>query len=174
MKVVWVCVVIRVNPVRSTNWGTKVVWVCVVFHVNPGRSTDWGIMLSVGVFSHDWKVASSNPSSSGRRIFFSRVDFVCWLLSGVRFTSMLPQWHIKDPGHSAKSAGGWLHLNTHTPLIQRSWSGLTMPLCRHSVGTYPERSSHATGQGTLSHSRLCSLSHCRLTLAWRVAFRCAV
>ena len=45
---------------------------------------------------------------------------------------MLPQWHVKDPGHSAKSAGGGLQLNTHTPLIHRS--GLTMPLSRQSVG----------------------------------------
>ena len=29
---------------------------------------------------HDWKVASSNPCRSSRRIFFSRVDFLCWLL----------------------------------------------------------------------------------------------
>ena len=28
--------------------------------------------------------------------------------------------------------------NTHTPLTQRSRSGLTMPLSRHSAGTYPE------------------------------------
>ena len=26
---------------------------------------------------------------------------------------VLPQWHVKDPGHSAKSAGGRLHLNMH-------------------------------------------------------------
>ena len=26
---------------------------------------------------------------------------------------VLPQWHVKDPCHSAKSAGGRLHLNTH-------------------------------------------------------------
>ena len=32
----------------------------------------------------------------------------------------------------------------HTPFTQRSWSGLTMPLSRHSVGTYQETSSHAT------------------------------
>ena len=25
---------------------------------------------------------------------------------------MFAQWHVKDPGHSAKSAGGTLHLNT--------------------------------------------------------------
>ena len=28
---------------------------------------------------------------------------------GTRFTSVLPQYQIKDPGHSAKSAGGRLH-----------------------------------------------------------------
>ena len=47
---------------------------------------------------------------------------------------MSPKWHVKDPGHSAKSAGGRLHPNTHTPLIQRSRSGLTMTPSRHSVG----------------------------------------
>ena len=47
---------------------------------------------------------------------------------------MLPQWNIKDPGHSAKSAGGKFQLNRHTFLTQRSRSGLTMPLSRHSVG----------------------------------------
>ena len=31
---------------------------------------------------------------------------------------------------------GRLHLNTHIPLTQRSRSGLTMPLSRHSAGTY--------------------------------------
>ena len=56
---------------------------------------------------------------------------------------MLPQWHVKDPGHSAKSTSSGLHLNMHTPLTQRR-SGLTMPLSKHSVGTYQEMSSHAT------------------------------
>ena len=32
---------------------------------------------------------------------------------GIRSTAVLPQWHIKGPGHSAKSAGGRLQLNTH-------------------------------------------------------------
>ena len=36
--------------------------------------------------------------------FSSPVNFVCWLLFGVRSTPVLPQWHVKDPGHSAKSA----------------------------------------------------------------------
>ena len=83
-------------------------------------------------WTRDRKVANSNPGRSGGRIFFSRVNFVSWYLFGVRSTPVLPQWHVKDPGHSAKSASGRLHLNTHTPLTQRSRSGLTMPLCRHS------------------------------------------
>ena len=75
-------------------------------------------------------------------------------LFGVRSTPVLPQKHVKDPSHSSQSAGGRLHLNTHTPLTQRSRSGLTMPLSGHSVGTYQETSLHATRQGTLGHSRL--------------------
>ena len=98
-------------------------------------------------------------------------------LFGVCFTLVLPQWHVKDPGHSAKStdgrADGRLHLNTHTPLTQRSRSGLTMPLCRHSIGTYQDMSLHATRQGTLGQSRLSSLSHCGLILAEKVELVCA-
>ena len=113
----------------------------------------------------DRKVVSSNPGRSGGRIFFSRVNFVCWLLFGVCSIPVLPQWHIKGPVHSAKSTGGRLHLNTHTPMTQRSQSGLTIPLSRYSLVTYPEMSSHATCQGTFSHSHLSSLSHCGLILA---------
>ena len=31
----------------------------------------------------------------------------------IRSTPVLPQYHVKDPGQSAKSAGGRLQLNTH-------------------------------------------------------------
>ena len=33
---------------------------------------------------------------------------------GICSTPVLPQEHLKDPGHSAKSAGDRLQLNTHT------------------------------------------------------------
>ena len=36
---------------------------------------------------------------------------------GIRSTPVLPEQHVKDPGHSAKSAGGRLQLNTHTPYV---------------------------------------------------------
>ena len=32
-------------------------------------------------------------------------------------------------------------------VLQRSWSGLTMPLSKHNEGIYQEASSHATRQG---------------------------
>ena len=91
--------------------------------------------------------------------------FVCWLLFSFRSTPMLSQWHIKDPSHCAKSAGGRLHLNTHSPLTKRSQTGLTMLLSRHSLGTYLEMSSHATCQETFIYSHLNLLSHCGLILA---------
>ena len=81
----------------------------------------------------------------------------------------------KRPGHSAKSAGSRLQLNTHTPLIQTmiqtSRSRLTMPLSMRSLGTYQETSSHANVQGTLGHSRPSSLSHRGLILALKSGIR---
>ena len=68
--------------------------------------------LSVERKTRDRKVASSNPGRSGGRISSPGVS----LCAVVRSTPVLPQWHIKDPGHSAKSAGGRLHLKKHTPL----------------------------------------------------------
>ena len=118
--------------------------------------------------TRDRKGASLNPGRSGGRIFFCRLNLVYWLLFGIRSTPVLPRWHLQDSGHFAKSAGGRLHLNTPAPLTRRSRSGLSMPLSRHSVGTNKETSSHATRQGILSHSRLSSLSHCGLILAYRM------
>ena len=142
---------------KQTFWSTHHVSE-IALH-NCSRRNVPGIACWLVRRTRDRKVASSNPGWSGVRLFFSRVNFVCWLLFGVRSTPVLPQWHVKDPGHSAQSTDGRLHLNMHTPMTQRSRSGLTMPLSRHSVGTYPETSSHATCHGTFGYSRLSLLSH---------------
>ena len=43
--------------------------------------TQWaGIAQWLERRTRDWKVAGSNPFWNGGRIFFSRVDFLCWLL----------------------------------------------------------------------------------------------
>ena len=97
--------------------------------------------------------------------FSSPESTLCTDSQSVSAPPALPQWHLKDPGHSVKSAADRLHLHTHTPLTQQSWSELTMPLSRQSVGIYQETSSHETRQGTLGHSRLSLLSHHGLILA---------
>ena len=84
--------------------------------------------------THDRKIVISIPGRNGRRIF-SPVSTLCADSYSVSVPPpVLPQWHVKDPGYSAKSAGGRLHLNTHTPLTQRSRSGLTMPLSKADCG----------------------------------------
>ena len=88
-----------------------------------------------------WLKSRTNPGRSSGRSSLSSVNFVCWLLLGVRSTPVLPQCRVKDPGHSAKSAGGRLHQNTHAPWTQRSRSGLTMPLSRHTVAAFQETES---------------------------------
>ena len=118
--------------------------------------------------THDQEVASGRSGG----IIFSPGLTLCAVFD-VHFISMLPQWHVKDPSHFAKSAGGRLHLNTHTPLTQQSQSGLTVPLSRRSVGTYLEMSSHATHHGILGHSYLSLLNHCGLSLAQRAELVCA-
>ena len=50
---------------------------------------------------------------------------------------MLPQWNIKDSSHSARSAGGRIHLDKHDPLTKRNQNGLTM-LSRIIEWTYQE------------------------------------
>ena len=105
------------------------------------------------------------PAGAAARESFLLQSQLCVLtLIRCPFHPVLPQWHVKDPGHSAKSAGGRFHLNTRTPLIQRSRSGLTMPraycgnvsgneLTRNSSGnTRPQSSQPAEPLWTDHHS----------------------
>ena len=48
--------------------------------------------------------------------FSSPESTLCADLFGVRSTPVLPQWHVRDPGHSVKSAGGRLNRHMHTRL----------------------------------------------------------
>ena len=68
---------------------------------------------------------------------------------------MLPQWHVKDPSHSAKSASDRLHLNTNTPLTQRSQSGLIAAVqeeCGNLSGN--EFTRNSSGDTRLQSSQL--------------------
>ena len=48
------------------------------FHFSPLHGA--GIAQWLERRTRDWKVAGSNPCWNGGRIFFSMVDFLCWLL----------------------------------------------------------------------------------------------
>ena len=58
----------------------------------------WSVELFI-----NGKVAGPIHSRSDGRIFFSTMNFLCWLSTGVRSTPMLTL--LKDPSHSAKNAG---------------------------------------------------------------------
>ena len=73
--------------------------------------------------TRDWKVAGSNPCWNGGRIFFSRVDFLCWLLFRYPFHHRVSTVARKKsrsfcPG---KSAGGRLQLNRWHAYTLRMW-----------------------------------------------------
>ena len=55
-------------------------WTLGCFHSLISTQTGAGIVQWLERRTRDWKVAGSNPCRSGRKIFFSRVDFLCWLL----------------------------------------------------------------------------------------------
>ena len=82
------------------------------------------------------------------------------LIFNIHSTSVLPQWHAKDPGHSASSAGACLQLNIHTSLTQWSRSGLTVLLARHSVGIKLVRNLSGDIQPQLSQHALSHASAC--------------
>ena len=111
-------------------------WVGPDQSINPER---WEFTLKMhlkDIFIAFWKTSESwNPA-------------VAWkvppmLLFGVHSTPVLLQWHVKDPGHSAKSAGDRLHLNMLTSLIQWSGSGLTAPKSPHARKKPPHNECNA-------------------------------
>ena len=68
---------------------------------------------------------------------------------------MLLQGHVKDHGHSAKSAGGRLHVSTHTPLTQQRLGRLTL-LFTYIAGSYQgnEFTFNLTGNARSQSSKL--------------------
>ena len=98
------------------------------------------------------------PGRSCGRIFFSWVNFLCWLI----LVSVL-QYVVARKGHcSFCQKYRWQATAKHAyiALTSLSWSGLAM-LSRHRVGTM-ETGSQGTPQGMLVHRCFSSLSHCGL------------
>ena len=83
------------------------------------RAWGAGIAQWLECRARDRRVPGSNPGKSGGRTFFSSPGstFCADSYFGIRSTPVLPQYHVQDPGHSAKSAGDRLQLNTHTRYV---------------------------------------------------------
>ena len=62
----------------------------------------------------NWKVLGLSPGRSRQRIFFSRLNCLCWLLFRYPFHPRVTAAARKR----SHSAGGRLQLNTHTPYIR--------------------------------------------------------
>ena len=80
---------------------------------------NWGAGIAQWLehWSCDWKVAGSNPCRSGGRIFFSRVNLLCWLIFWYPFHPCVTTVACKRPQSFCQSAGGRLQLNMHAPYV---------------------------------------------------------
>ena len=58
------------------------IYIYIYIYIYMDEITDQGAGIAQWLEhrTRDWKVAGSNPCWNGGRIFFSRVDFLCWLL----------------------------------------------------------------------------------------------
>ena len=96
---------------------------------------------------------------------------------GIHSTPMLPQLHVKDPGHSVKSAGGRLQLNMHM-VHGCTCMMYTEPACEAAVSC---GTSHASAVSTplrwifknmlqkASHSCRIICEHSQFAREWRIA-----
>ena len=90
----------------------------------------WGGDSSVVRAPDSWLKGRGFESPQERRENFLLQGWLSVLTDsyfGIRSTPVLPQEHVKDPGHSAKSTGGRLQLNTHTPYVCGfAWCGMVV------------------------------------------------
>ena len=101
------------------------------------RSTQIIIHVGAGIAqwlehrTRDWKVAGSNPCWNGGRIFFSRVDFLCWLLFRYPFlprVTAIGNWfHVESPERNSDCDCVPVHFHTSiqiSRLDQRFYSSI--------------------------------------------------
>ena len=102
--------------------------------------------------TRDRKVAGSNPCWIGGSIFFSRVNFLCWLLFRYPFHPRVTSVARKRPRSFCQNAGGRLQLNTHTPYVCGfAWSDMV-----HGCMVYTERAKMAAVSCGTSHASVVS------------------
>ena len=92
--------------------------------------------------TRDWKVAGSNPCWNGGRIFFSRVDFLCWLLFRYPFHPRVTTVaRKKSRSFCQKCRWQVTAKNTHTPYV----CGFYWTVLRHWSQLVPNMSNDIWG-----------------------------
>ena len=98
-------------------------------HITTSTRMGAGIAQWLERRTRDWKVAGSNPCWNGGRIFFSRVDFLCWLLfrypfhprvttvARKRFRSFCQKCRWQVTAKHAYTLRMWLLLNRASALV---------------------------------------------------------
>ena len=119
--------------------------------------------------THDWKVLGLSPGRSCRKIFFSMVNVLCWLLF----------WYLSHPCDTAvthkrsrsfcQKCSRRLHLNTHTPyLCGFEWSdNVTWYMAEwctqnlHRNGSISHGTSHATSTECYQNTTFMDINNMR-------------
>ena len=135
-------------------------WTCI--YIGPWLWSQLGAGIAQWLErrTRDWKVAGSNPCWNGGRIFFSRVDFLCWLLFRYPFHPRVTtvarkksrsfcqkcRWQVT--AKHAYTLRMWLLLNRASALVttcQMTSEDIKHQLIWSQLGKKPRRQSSAEG-----------------------------
>ena len=94
------------------------------------------------------------PAGAAREFSSPASTFCADYYFGIRSALVLPQQHVKDPGHSAKSAGGRLKLNMHAPYV----CDFALSYMVHGCMIYTEHAKTAAVSCGTSHASAVSTS----------------
>ena len=98
--------------------------------------------------NRDWNVAGTSLCRNGRRFSCPGSTLCAGSYFGMRSSPVLPQQHVKDPGHSAKCADDRLQLNTHAPYV----CGFPCSDMRHGCMVYTEHAETVAVTRGTSHA----------------------
>ena len=145
-----------------------------------------GIAQWLECLTHDWKVMNSSPCRSSRRIFFSMVSFLCWLLFWYPFHPRVTavacrrsqsfcqkgRWQVTDK-HTCTLCM-WFCMNWHGAWLygvhrmHREGSSFTWhqpcQCCKYTTSV--DIQNHAT---KTSHSCIITCEHSESAWEWRIA-----
>ena len=128
---------------------------CCIRGGGGGGGNEWLSGYSAGLVIERSRVRI--PAGAAGEFSFLWSTFSADSYFGIRSTPVIPQQHVNDPEHSAKSAGGRLQLNTHAPYVYGfAWSDMV-----HGCLVYTERAEIAAVSCGTSHASAVSTQPCQ-------------